>query len=153
MRTSTLRTHTSFALALLLTFSLLSAQLACSPPAREKLVKIAGYGQILEAQVEANFSLPEQLFDEHVINEETRDRLNNIFASARDNIKTFNIEMAVVLAEEKPNPAQLVSVVAALVENVRSLKQFNNPKFEKALNGIEISLRGIASFFALQANE
>jgi hypothetical protein len=123
----------------------------CGEIPRERLVKIAGYGQQLSAQLEANLSVPESLFIQGVITRERRDFINTHVANARRLIKSFNNGMTAALATERPDVRSLVSVAADLVAEVQSIARDASPEWKKALAVIEVSLRAIASYFATQA--
>lgn len=124
---------------------------ACGEIPRERLVKIAGYGQQLAAQLEANASVPQSLFDQGVITRERLDFVNTHVANARRLVRAFNDGMSAALATERPDVRSLVSVAADLVTEVQSIGRDASPEWKKALAVIEISLRAIASYFASQA--
>lgn len=124
----------------------------CGEIPRERLVKIAGYGQQLSAQLEANASVPQSLFDQGVITRERLEFVNAHVTNARRLVRAFNDGMTAALASaDKPDVRSLVSVAADLVTEVQSIGRDASPEWKKALAVIEISLRAIASYFASQA--
>jgi hypothetical protein len=139
--------------ALVLCVSLLLSTTACGPD-RAGLAKVAGYGQQLSALLEANWTLPDSLLREGAIDQTAHDRLAEGFTKSRALVERFNTSMRDVLAQEHPNPAALVPTVAEMIEQVRALNFLpNNKEYQRVLAGIEVGLRAIANYFAVQRAE
>lgn len=140
-------------LASLLALALVSAP-ACEPPKREKLVKVAGYGLQLSALLDANLTLPDTLLAQGVITQARRDEVVGIFGTVRTSINAFNAGMKNALAQESPDYAALVPLVADVISEVQRLNLgVKSEAYKKTLAAIEISLRAVASFFALQIRQ
>ena len=137
-------------LSILLVLTVCMTATACGPPARERLVKVAGYGQQLRATLEANWTLPDSLADQGLITTAKRDEIKRVFESARTHVDAFNTAMREVLAEERPTPGRVVPIIADLISDVRALSsQASGDKYRKVLATIEVSLRAIANYFAV----
>ncbi|HEV2707058.1 MAG TPA: hypothetical protein VGV59_14125 [Pyrinomonadaceae bacterium] len=137
-------------LACIMCAALIFIQTGCGP-SRDRLAKVAGYGQQLSALLEANHTLPASLLHEGVIDQATHNRLVSGFERSRVLIDRFNVGLRDVLAQERPNPASLVPLVAEMIEQTRALNLLpHNKTYQRALAGIEVSLRAIANYFALQ---
>ncbi len=141
-------------IALLLAFALSALTFvtaACDPPKREKLVKIAGYGQQLAGIVEANRSLPDDLLGQGLIDQAKRDQLATHFDQAARLTKMFNDGLRDVLANEHPSTAQLVTTVAQMIDEARAIQGLiPNGAAQRVVGGIQIALRAIANYFAVQ---
>jgi hypothetical protein len=121
---------------------------------RAQLETIQRTGQQVAAVFQANETLPDQLFEAKVINEEQHTRMKAIFNDIRPLIDTFNNGLRDVLASEDLNAVRLVPTVSQLIVQVRSLKSFNlEEKYGRVLAGMEIGLRAIATYFALARME
>lgn len=145
MRTT--RTLSTLALAFIVSVAALTS--ACGPPPREKLVKIAGYGQQLAAQLEVNRTLPNTLFTQGAITAERRDFLDGKIATASRLVDAFNAGMSDALAREKPDVRALVLLTAEMIAEVQAIAAgATHPEWKKALAVIEVSLRAIAGYFA-----
>lgn len=127
---------------------------ACGPPKRERLVKVAGYGQQLSALLQANWTLPYDLYHAGVITEGRYNELVTQFEAARVSLEAFNNGLRRALAEESPDYAALVPLVADIIGSVQRINvNVNSDKWRRTLAAIELSLRAVANFFALQVRE
>jgi hypothetical protein len=124
---------------------------ACGPPPRERLVKIAGYGQQLQAQLDANWTLPDSLLREGVIDAAKHAWLRARFENSRRLVASFNSGMSAVLATEALEVGPLISVVADLITEVQQLTAgVRGEAYRKTLLVVEMSLRAISGYFASQ---
>lgn len=138
------------AISLTLVTVFLFSQLACDPPkiSHQKLVEVAGYGQMLAGMIVANETLPDALFAQGVIKEARRDQLKGYFKTAKNLTAAFNAKMQEVLALAAPDLRALLPLIADMVDVVEAI----NPQsavWQKTLAGIDISLRAIANLFAI----
>jgi hypothetical protein len=121
---------------------------------RDRLTKIAGYGQTIQGLLEANRTLPDQLLAEHVINDEVYQRIAAGFHDAGPLVTSFNEGLKEVLASADVNPTRLVSIVSRLIEQARTLEGIQvNAEWQRVLGGIQVALRAIASYFAVARAE
>ncbi|MFL6228427.1 MAG: hypothetical protein ACJ741_06575 [Pyrinomonadaceae bacterium] len=142
-----------FAAFLVLLSLLASFNAGCSSPkvSRDQLAKVAGYGQQLSGLIEANYTLPDSLAAQGVITAARAAEVKGILDAARSHVKVFNDGMTRALAEERPDLASLVPLVADIISDVERLNVgIKNQAYKKTLAAIEISLRAVASYFALQ---
>lgn len=141
--------RTIAALVLTLTLVLSMVTVGCGPPKRSTLEGIAGAGVRFAAVLDANFTLPDQLFAQGVINAGRRDELKKIFDQAKGHVTAFNDGMKTILSVETPTFGTILPVVADMIRDVESIKP-EDTVWQKSLAAIDISLRAIANYFALQ---
>jgi hypothetical protein len=138
--------------SVMLVFALLALSFtntACGV-SHDQLVQVSGYGQKLAGLIEANETLPDTLFDQHLISAEHRDQIKAHIARSKQLVTAFNDAMKQALAVEKPDVKSLVPVVADLISEVHSFTaDVQSDTYKKLLAGIEVSLRAIATYFAV----
>ena len=123
---------------------------------RKKVVEIAGYNQAIGAVLDANASLPDQLFADGLIAAHVRDRLATSLNTAMRLQGRFQAEIAAVLASEKPGSLKaLVPLAAGMVGEVRTIRSLvpEGSAAARALSVAEYALRAIAIYFAVARAE
>lgn len=152
-RSVTSRVAVSFVLALFIwTGALLS--LACGAPSKATIQKLYNGALVVAAEIDVNGSLPDQLLAEKIINAEQYVFVQKYIAQARGGAIALRDGLATALIVEKPSLKTLAPIVASIILNLRGLTSLvNNEKVQRFFAAVEIGLRVLGSYFALQISD
>jgi len=138
-------------MTMMLCVVLLASQLACGPPSKNTIAKLHAGAQIVVTQIETNISLPDQLLAEKIITADQLATVKKFIDQALSGARIAEKGLADALLADKPSLGGLAPVVADIIANLRGLTSLvNNEKVQKFFAAVEIGLRVLGSYFALQ---
>jgi hypothetical protein len=137
--------------ALLLCVALLSSQIACGPPSKSTIQKLYAGAHVVTVEIQTNITLPDQLLAEKLITPEQFQTVKKYIDQALSGAQIVEKGLSDALTAEKPSLGTLAPTVADIIMNLRGLTALvNNEKVQKFFAAVEIGLRVLGSYFALQ---
>lgn len=132
-------------------FSVGLTSVACGAPSKETIQKLHAGATIVYDQLDVNVSLPDQLLAEKIITVAQFDTMVKYWGEARAGTNEVVTGLAEALKAEKPSLKVLAPIVARIIANLRSMRSLvDHEKLQRVLAAVEIGLRVLGSYFALQ---
>lgn len=118
--------------------------------ARRALAAVAEQSARVEGLLLADATLPDQLFDQHLVDAALRDKIRAAIADAAPVAREFNAAAQELLSKDRLNFASLVPVASRLITRVRAVHALlpDGPA-QRALADVEAALRIAANYFAV----
>ena len=151
MRTKICSVSLSLVLIWATVFSAALSSVACGPPSKETIQKLHAGATVVYNQLDFNVSLPDELLAEKIITPAQFDTMVKYWAEARIGTNEVVLGLAEALKAEKPSLKVLAPIVARIIANIRNLRSLvDHEKIQRVLAAVEIGLRVLGSYFALQ---
>jgi hypothetical protein len=133
----------------LLCVTLMASQLACGPPSKSTIQKLYAGAHVVTVEIQTNITLPDQL-----ITPEQFQTVKKYIDQALSGAQIVEKGLSDALTAEKPSLGTLAPTVADIITNLRGLTSLvNHEKVQKFFAAVEIGLRVLGSYFALQISQ
>lgn len=147
----TLRVAAVFLLTAVMVFGGL---VACGPPSKKTIEKLHAGSVVVLNELTFNASLPDELLAEKIIDATQYETVKSFVAQAISAAGAVEHGLAAALMVEKPSIASLALGVADIIANLRGLTSLvNNERVQKMFASVQIGLRVLGSYFALQVGK
>lgn len=132
----------------------LTVFVACGAPSKSTIQKLDNAAVIVVRETEANESLPDQLLAEKIINADQYAQAKKLMAEIKSGAVSVEHGLSIALTVEKPSLGTLSPVVADIIANLRLLNGLAaSARIQQFLAAVEIGLRVLGSYFALQISD
>ena len=124
-------------------------------PSRQEVEQLAAAGVAIDAVIDLNVSIPDDLLAAGLITEAVHVKVKEVWNQVELDVNSFNRGMERVLTVKNPNYKTLLKelspVTVDIVSNLRTLRSLvNAPKIQQVLAAIQLSLMVISTYFAVQ---
>jgi hypothetical protein len=138
----------------LLCVAVASSQLACGPPSKSTIQKLYAGAHVVTVEIQTNITLPDQLLAEKIITPAQIETVRKFIDQALSSAQIVEKGLSDALTAEKPSLGALAPTVADIIANLRGLTSLvNHEKVQKFFAAVEIGLRVLGSYFALQISQ
>lgn len=145
---------TTSIIALVLVGCLAASQLACGPPSKQTIQKLYAGAHVVTTEIQTNITLPEQLLAQKIITPDQLATVKKYVDQALTGAQAVEKGLSDALTAEKPSLGTLAPIVADIILNLRNLTSLvNHAIVQKFFSGVEIGLRVLGSYFALQISQ
>lgn len=128
--------------------------IACGPPSKKTIQKLDNAALIVVREIDTNITLPDQLLAEKIITSDQLATVEKYIAEARASAVKAEQGLAAALTVENPSLKTLAPIVADVIAQLRGLTSLvKHEKVQKFFSAVEIGLRVLGSYFALQISQ
>lgn len=131
--------------------ALLIGQTACGGPSQKTLDMLQAAGATVHNIVVVNAGLPEQLRDEHLIDEATYGKLRGFYDEFSVGVADIDTGLTAAARDGGTSLKKLLPTIADTIGRLRNLRSLvTNEKAQKIFGAVQLSLQVIGTYFAVQ---